>query len=85
MIFINTKVITFWSPVKRQGCSTNTALYASYLSKVMNETEKSVIFSVNTDIDATDYITTNQIRNGVDDLIFLSDTNNLNTKEDGLV
>ena len=85
MILINTKIITFWSPVKRQGCSTNTALYASYLSKVMNETERAVIFSINTDIDATDYITSNQIRNGVDNLIFLSDTNNINTKEDVLV
>nr|WP_312579553.1 hypothetical protein [Sedimentibacter sp.] len=85
MIYINTKVITFWSPVKRQGCSTNTTLYASYLSKVINETEKAVIFSINTDIDATDYITSNQIRNGVDDLIFLNDTNNINTKEDVLV
>lgn len=85
MIFINTKVITFWSPVKRQGCSTNTALYSSYLSKAMNETEKAVMFSINEDIDATDYITSNQIRNGIDDLIFLSDTNNISTKEDILV
>ncbi|MBP1926738.1 cellulose biosynthesis protein BcsQ [Sedimentibacter acidaminivorans] len=51
----------------------------------MNETEKAVIFSINTGIDATDYITSNQIRNGVDDLIFLNDTNNINTKEDILV
>jgi len=43
VIFINTKVITFWSPIKRQGCSTNTALYASYLSKVMNLSDLIVV------------------------------------------
>ncbi len=83
--FINTKIITFWSPVKRQGCSTNIALYASYLSHVMNETEKAVIFSLNDSTDVTDYITSNPIRNGMNDLLFLSEMNNINSKEDVLV
>lgn len=83
--FINTKIITFWSPVKRQGCSTNTALYSSYLSHVMNETEKAVILSLNDGIDSTDYITINPIKNGMNDLLFLSEMNNINSKEDILV
>lgn len=83
--FINTKIITFWSPVKRQGCSTNIALYSSYLSHVMNETDKAVIFSLNEGIDVTNYITSNPIRNGMNDLIFLSEMNNINSKEDVLV
>jgi len=83
--FINTKIITFWSPVKRQGCSTNIALYSSYLSHVMNETEKAVILSLNNSTDVTDYITSNPIRNGMNDLLFLSEMNNINSKEDVLV
>lgn len=83
--FINTKIITFWSPVKRQGCSTNTALYSSYLSHVMNETEKAVILSLNDGTDSTDYITINPIKNGMNDLLFLSEMNNINSKEDILV
>ncbi|WP_326910701.1 hypothetical protein [Sedimentibacter sp. MB31-C6] len=83
--FINSKLITFWSPVKRQGCSTNIALYASYLSHVMDETEKAVIFSINEGIDALDYLTSNSIRNGMNDLLFLNEMNNINSKEDVLV
>ena len=84
---MKTKIITFWSPVKRQGgCSTNVALYASYLSQqsVMNETEKAVIYSINENADATDYLTSNSIKNGSNDLLFLSEMNNLQSKEDVL-
>ena len=82
---MKTKIITFWSPVKRQGgCSTNAALYASYLSKVMNETEKAVIYSLNKNADASDYLTSSNIRNGGKELMLLSETNNVNCKEDVL-
>jgi len=50
----------------------------------MNETEKAVIFSLNDSTDVTDYITSNPIRNGMNDLIFLSEMNNINSKEDVL-
>lgn len=80
---MDTKIITFWSPVKRQsGCSTSVALYASYLSNVMNETEKAVIYSLNENADAADYLTSSTIRNGGKDLLLLSKTNNVNYKED---
>lgn len=82
---MKTKIITFWSPVKRQGgCSTNVALYASYLSSVMNETEKAVIYSLNENADAADYLTPTTIRNSGKELLLLSDTNNVNCKEDVL-
>ncbi len=82
---MKTKIITFWSPVKRQGgCSTNVALYASYLSGIMDETEKAVIYSLNENADATDYLTSSTIRNGGKDLLLLSETNNVNYKEDVL-
>ncbi len=82
---MKTKIITFWSPVKRQGgCSTNVALYASYLSSVMDETEKAVIYSINENVDATDYLTSFIIRNGGKDLLLLSETNNVSYKEDVL-
>lgn len=82
---MKTKVITFWSPVKRQGgCSTNVALYASYLSHVMNETEKAVVFSLNEGIDSSDYLTLNSIKNGSKDLLFLNELNNIKSKEDVL-
>lgn len=82
---MKTKIITFWSPVKRQGgCSTNVALYASYLSNVMNETEKAVIYSLNENADAADYLTSSAIRNGGKDLLLLSETNNVSYKEDVL-
>jgi len=51
----------------------------------MNETEKAVIFSLNDSTDVTDYITSNPIRNGMNDLLFLSEMNNINSKEDVLV
>lgn len=80
---MKTKIITFWSPVKRQGgCSTNVALYASYLSNVMDETEKAVIYSLNENADVADYLTSSTIRNGGKDLLLLSETNNVNYKED---
>lgn len=82
---MKTKFITFWSPVKRQsGCSTNVALYASYLSHVMDETEKAVVYSINENIDAADYLTSATIRNGGKDLLLLSETNNVSCKEDVL-
>lgn len=82
---MKTKIIIFWSPVKRQGgCSTNVALYASYLSSVMNETEKAVIYSLNENADAADYLTSSTIRNGGKDLLLLSETNNVSYKEDVL-
>jgi len=52
---------------------------------MMNETEKVVIFSLNDSTDVTDYITSNPIRNGMNDLLFLSEMNNINSKEDVLV
>ena len=82
---MKTKIITFWSPVKRQGgCSTNVALYASYLSNVINETEKAVIYSLNENADVSDYLTSSAIRNGGRDLLLLSETNNVSYKEDVL-
>lgn len=82
---MKTKIITFWSPVKRQGgCSTNVALYASYLSNVMDVTEKVVIYSINENADAADYLTSSTIRNGGKDLLLLSETNNVSYKEDVL-
>jgi Flp pilus assembly CpaE family ATPase len=82
---MKTKIITFWSPVKRQGgCSTNVALYASYLSSVMEDTEKAVIYSLNKNADAADYLTSYNIRNGGKELMLLSETNNVNCKEDVL-
>ncbi len=82
---MKTKIITFWSPVKRQGgCSTNVALYASYLANVMDETEKAVIYSLNENADAADYLTSSIIRNGGKDLLLLSETNNVSYKEDVL-
>lgn len=82
---MKTKIITFWSPVKRQGgCSTNVALYASYLSHTMEETEKAVIYSINDKADAADYLTSSTIRNGGKDLLLLSETNNVSSKEDVL-
>lgn len=51
----------------------------------MNETEKAVILSLNDGTDATDYITINPIKNGMNDLLFLSEMNNINSKEDILV
>ncbi len=82
---MKTKIITFWSPVKRQGgCSTNVALYASYLSSIMNETEKAVIYSLNENADAADYLTPTTIRNGGEELLLLSENNNVNCKEDVL-
>ncbi|WMJ77877.1 hypothetical protein RBQ61_02815 [Sedimentibacter sp. MB35-C1] len=82
---MKSKIILFWSPVKRQGgCSTNVALYASYLSHVMGETEKAVIYSLNENADAADYLTFNTIRNGGKDLLLLSETNNVSFKEDVL-
>lgn len=80
---MESKIITFWAPVKRQGgCSTCVALYTSYLSHVMSETEKAVIFSLNSTADAADYITPNPVRNGLDDILFLSEMNNISSRED---
>lgn len=77
------KVITFWSPVSRQGaCSTNAALFFSYLPTKMLEVEKAVLFSLNSGVDAVSYVTDNLIRQGITDLIYLKETNNLRTKED---
>ncbi len=80
---MKSKIISFWSPVKRQGgCSTNVSLYASYLSHIMNETEKAVIFSLNSNVDVTDYIIPDSVRSSFDDLLFLSEMNRINSKED---
>ena len=70
--------------MSRSGCSTNAALFISYLSKVMDEMDKAVLLSLNTDIDATDYITNTTIKEGVNSLKFLNDNNNINSKEDVL-
>ncbi len=79
---MESRIISFWSPVKRQGgCSTNTALYASYLSQIMDETEKAVIFSLNTNADSTDYITSGPIRKGLEDLLFLSEINTVKAED----
>lgn len=79
---MKTKIITFWSPVKRQsGCSTNVALYASYLSNIMDETEKAIIFSLNSNVDAADYITPGPIRKGLEDLLLLSEINTVKAED----
>ncbi len=79
---MKSKIISFWSPVSRSGCSTNAALYISYLSKVMNEMEKAVLFSLNTDVDSTDYITDSIIKEGLKKLKLLYENGEVNSKED---
>lgn len=76
------KIISFWSPVSRSGCSTNAALFISYLSKTMDEMNKAVLFSLNYNIDSTDYLTNICIKEGIKNLKFLNSNGGINTKED---
>ncbi len=79
---MQSKIISFWSPVSRSGVSTNTALFISYLSKVMNEMDKAVLFSLNDNVDSTDYITDTAIKEGLKKLKLLHSNGDINSKED---
>lgn len=79
---MKSKIISFWSPVSRSGCSTNAALYISYLSKVMNEMDKAVLFSINTEVDSVDYLTDSIIKEGLKKLKILHENCEIHSKED---
>lgn len=78
---MDTKIITFWTPYKRTGNSTNTALYTSYIHQKLNDMEKAVVLSINTNKDSIDYITSNNIKEGLQNLLFLQQNNQLNSED----